>query len=120
MKRRDIPPLLPRIMADLAAGDLTNAALSAHLTSVTGGTDAAGAWSWRQAYDLVQAAAILADRDGDRPADPSLRLARLTGAADARDRDPALADAGPPPTVLHAPALRRWVLFRSATDGPRG
>ena len=84
MKRRDLPTLLPRIMADLAAGELTSASLSAHLTAVTGGTDAAGAWSWRQAYDLVQAAAILADREGCRPADPSLRLARLTGAADAR------------------------------------
>ena len=84
MRRRDIPILLPRIEADLAAGDLTNASLSAHLTAVTGGTDAAGAWSWRQAYDLVQAAAILADRAGPRPADPSTRLATLTGAADAR------------------------------------
>ena len=84
MKRRDIPALLTRIRADLAAGDLTNASLSAHLTAVTGGTDAAGAWSWRQAYDLVQAAAILTDHEGPRPADPSTRLATLTGAADAR------------------------------------
>ena len=84
MKRRDIPTLLPRIMADLTAGELTNASLSAHMTAVTGGTDAAGAWSWRQAHDLVQAAAILADRDDDRGGDPVTRLARLTGAADAR------------------------------------
>ncbi len=84
MKRRDIPILLPRLMAGLAAGDLTNTELACHLTDVTGGTDAAGAWSWRQAYDLVQAAAILADLEDDRPADASLRLARLTGAADAR------------------------------------
>ena len=84
MKRRDIPILLTRLEADLAAGDLTTAALARHLTDVTGGTDAAGVWSWRQAYDLVQAAAILTDLEDDRPADPSLRLARLTGAADAR------------------------------------
>ena len=84
MKRRDIPTLLTRIRAGLAAGDLTNASLAAHLTDVTGGTDAAGAWSWRQAYDLVQAAAILADRDDDRDGHPVTRLARLTGAADAR------------------------------------
>ena len=84
MKRRDLPTLLPRIMADLAAGELTNAALARHLTDVTGASDAAGAWSWRQAYDLVQAAAILADREGDRGSDPVTRLARLTGAADAR------------------------------------
>ena len=84
MRRRDIPTLLPRIEADLAAGDLTTASLAAHIAAVTGGTDAAGAWSWRQAYDLVQAAAILADRAGPRPADPSMRLATLTGAADAR------------------------------------
>ena len=84
MKRRDIPILLTRLEADLAAGDLTTAALARHLTDVTGGTDAAGAWSWRQAYDLVQAAAILADADEAHAADPLLRLARLTGAADAR------------------------------------
>ena len=84
MKRRDIPTLLTRIMADLAAGDLTNAALAACLTDVTGGSDAAGAWSWRQAYDLVQAAAILADREDERAGDPATRLARLTGAAAAR------------------------------------
>ena len=84
MKRRDIPTLLTRIRAGLAAGDLTNASLAAHLTDVTGGTDAAGAWSWRQAYDLVQAAAILADRDDDRDGHPVTRLAHLTGAADAR------------------------------------
>jgi predicted RNA methylase len=83
MKRRDIPTLLTRLTADLAAGDLTTPALSAHMTDVTGGTDAAGAWSWRQAYDLVQAAAILADREDDA-GDPATRLARLTGAADAR------------------------------------
>ena len=84
MKRRDIPTLLTRLTADLAAGDLTNASLAARLTDVTGGSDAAGAWSWRQAYDLVQATAILADRDDDRAGDPATRLARLTGAADAR------------------------------------
>ncbi|UWQ19788.1 strawberry notch-like NTP hydrolase domain-containing protein [Jannaschia sp. M317] len=83
MKRRDIPTLLTRLTADLAAGDLTTPALAAHMTDVTGGTDAAGAWSWRQAYDLVQAAAILADRKDDAR-DPATRLARLTGAADAR------------------------------------
>ena len=84
MKRRDIPNLLARLKAGLAAGDSMTAALAAHMTDVTGGTDAAGAWSWRQAYDLVQAAAILADLEDDRPSNPSLRLARLTGAADAR------------------------------------
>jgi predicted RNA methylase len=83
MKRRDIPTLLTRLTADLAAGDLTNAALAAHLTDVTGVTDATGAWSWRQAYDLVQAAATLADREDD-DSDPATRLVRLTGAADAR------------------------------------
>ena len=83
MKRRDIPTLLTRLTADLTAGDLTNAALAVHLTDVTGGTDAAGAWSWRQAYDLVQAAAILADREDDER-DAATRLACLTGAADAR------------------------------------
>ena len=81
MKRRDIPTL---IRAGLAVGDLTNAGLAAHMTDVTGGSDAAGAWSWRQAYDLVQAAAILADAADDRDGHPVTRLARLTGSADAR------------------------------------
>ena len=84
MKRRDIPTLLTRIRAGLAVGDLTNAALAAHLTDATGGSDAAGAWSWRQAYDLVQAAAIFADAADDRDGHPVTRLARLAGAADAR------------------------------------
>ncbi|TFL17233.1 strawberry notch-like NTP hydrolase domain-containing protein [Jannaschia formosa] len=85
MKRRHIPILLDRLRAALAVGDLTNAALAAHLSDVTGGSDAAGAWSWRQAYDLVQAAAILADgEDGAGDDCPAARLARLTDAADAR------------------------------------
>ena len=118
MKRRDIPTLLTRIRADLAAGDLTNAALAAHMMDVTGGTDAAGAWSWRQAYDLVQAAAILADAADDRDGHPVTRLTRLTGAADARDRDPPLGDAGAAPAVLHAPALRAR-RRRGGRDPPR-
>ena len=87
MKRRHIPILLTPIRDALAAGDLTNGALAQHLTDVTGGTDAAGAWSWRQAYDLVQAAAVLADRDGDGSGEepcPATRLARLIGEADSR------------------------------------
>ena len=77
MKRRDLPTPLTRIEACLAAGGLTNAALSTHLAAATGGTDVAGAWSRRQAHDFVQAAAILADGAALAPENPALRLAAL-------------------------------------------
>ncbi|WP_371158351.1 strawberry notch-like NTP hydrolase domain-containing protein [Jannaschia sp. 2305UL9-9] len=79
MKRRHIPILIDRLADDLRAGRLMTAILSEHMTEVVGGTDAEGAWSWRQAYDLVQAAAISAD--GIEQDDPAARLAALEAAA---------------------------------------
>ena len=85
MKRRHIPILIDHLAGDLRAGRLMTAILSERMTEVVGGTDAEGAWSWRQAYDLVQAAAIRADREaaGDGPGDenPAARLAALEAAA---------------------------------------
>ena len=84
MNRQAIDQLLPRLTRDLHTGSLTTASLAAHLTEATGGTDAAGAWTWRHAYDLVQSAAILADRDVPLASDPAARLAMLTAGAGAR------------------------------------
>ncbi|WP_299821270.1 strawberry notch-like NTP hydrolase domain-containing protein [uncultured Jannaschia sp.] len=79
-----IDTLLPLITRDLRTSGLTAASLAAQITEAIGGTDAAGAWTWRQAYDLVQSAAILADRDVPLASDPATRLALLTAGAGAR------------------------------------
>ncbi|WP_299654279.1 hypothetical protein [uncultured Jannaschia sp.] len=84
MNRPAIDTLLPLITRDLRTGGLTTARLAAQLTEAVGGTDASGAWTWRQAYDLVQSAAILADRDVPLASDPATRLAQLTAGAGAR------------------------------------
>ena len=84
MNRKTLDRVLPILARDLTAGTLSARSLGAHLSEALGGTDAEGAWSWRQAYDLMQAAAILADREAGAPADPAERLAQLTAAATAR------------------------------------
>ena len=50
---------------------LTAAKISEIMSDSFGGSDAAGAWDWRQAYDLMQAAAldVLAQAAGGRPLD---------------------------------------------------
>ena len=106
MKRSTLDRLLPALVSDLAAGTLTTQSVGTLLTAALGGTDASGAWTWRQAYDLVQAAAIIADRDTPLASDPVTRLGALTAAASRpADRDPALGDADPAPAILDAPAL---------------
>ena len=84
MKRSTLDRLLPTLVRDLTTGQLTMQSIGALLTETLGGSDAAGAWTWRQAYDLVQAAAILADRDAPAPADPATRLGALISQATAR------------------------------------
>ena len=84
MNRPAIDQLLPLLTRDLQTGGLTTASLGAALTEATGGTDAEGAWTWRQAYDLVQSAAILADRAMPLAESPATRLAQLTAGAGAR------------------------------------
>ena len=81
MKRRDLPALLDLIASDLRAGRLMTKILFERMTEVVGDTDAASAWSWRQAYDLVQAAAIMVDREADAGASSAARLAALEAAA---------------------------------------
>ena len=84
MSREAIDRLLPLLTRDLRTGRLTARGVGAHLIEATGGTDAEGAWTWRQAYDLVQSAAILADREVPMSPDAGTRLAALTAAATAR------------------------------------
>ncbi len=84
MKRPTLDRLLPSLVSELATGTLTPKSVSTLLTATLGGSDAEGAWTWRQAYDLVQAAAILADRDAPQSSDPVTRLGALTAAATAR------------------------------------
>ncbi|MDO5757322.1 MAG: bifunctional class I SAM-dependent methyltransferase/DEAD/DEAH box helicase [Rhodobacterales bacterium] len=81
MKRPTLDKLLPSLVSDLATGTLTSKSVAMLLTQTLGGSDANGAWTWRQAYDLVQAAALLADRGTPLPGDPVTRLNALTAAA---------------------------------------
>ncbi|MDO5759148.1 MAG: strawberry notch family protein, partial [Rhodobacterales bacterium] len=81
MKRATLDKILPALARALETGQLTTGSAGALLTRTLGGSDANGAWTWRQAYDLVQAAALLADRDAPLPGDPALRLNALTAAA---------------------------------------
>lgn len=46
-------------MADaIRLGQLTTAQISDAMSQAFGGSDASGAWEWRQAYDLMQSAAL--------------------------------------------------------------
>ncbi len=85
MTCQDLDRLLGQLSHDITAGALDTRTVSARLTAAAGGTDAQGAWSWRRAYDVVQAAAILADRSVTPTGeDPRTRLARLDAAARGR------------------------------------
>lgn len=46
------------IAAELARGPLRSSSLSKIMRDTFGGSDASGAWSWRMAYDMMQAAAV--------------------------------------------------------------
>ena len=50
---------LPLIGSALAEGPLRSSSLARIMRETFGGSDAAGAWSWRMAYDAMQAAAVL-------------------------------------------------------------
>ena len=50
---------LPLIGSALAEGPLRSSSLARLMRETFGGSDAAGAWSWRMAYDAMQAAAVL-------------------------------------------------------------
>jgi predicted RNA methylase len=88
----DAPPLLcaaQRLAARLGSGGaLTAAAVSQIMTETMGGSDAAGLWSWRQAYDACEAASIIALRRGAVGAMRRDPVALLTLARDIAGRTP--------------------------------
>ena len=84
MKRQALDRLLRQLAADMSSGGLDTRVIAERMTAAAGGTDAEGAWSWRRAYDVMQAAALLADRDVTCPDNPADRLAALTAASKAR------------------------------------
>ena len=49
---------LSLIAAEIARGPLRSSSLSKIMRDTFGGSDASGAWSWRMAYDMMQAAAV--------------------------------------------------------------
>ncbi|WP_412103262.1 strawberry notch-like NTP hydrolase domain-containing protein [Pseudooceanicola marinus] len=51
--------VLPLIGSALAEGPLRSSSLARLMRETFGGSDAGGAWSWRMAYDAMQAAAVL-------------------------------------------------------------
>ena len=68
MTRRSIPPVASKaILRDLAApiraGALDTTRLSEIMTARLGGSDAEGVWSWRDAFDHMQSAALGVVRD---------------------------------------------------------
>ncbi|WP_341236036.1 strawberry notch family protein [uncultured Sulfitobacter sp.] len=61
---------LSLIAAEITRAPLRSSFLSKIMRDTFGGSDASGAWNWRMAYDMMQAAAGLAlqnDRDGPDP-----------------------------------------------------
>lgn len=51
---------LNKVAAHILRQDFKPALLAGEMTLLFGGTDASGAWTWRMAYDVMQAAAIFA------------------------------------------------------------
>ena len=58
----DLQTLINLVADEVLTGSLKPADLAQAMRAVFGGTDASGAWSWRMAYDVMQAAAIVAMR----------------------------------------------------------
>ncbi|MEN8934979.1 MAG: hypothetical protein ABF245_08630, partial [Planktotalea arctica] len=74
---------LSLIAAEIARGPLRSSSLSKIMRDTFGGSDASGAWNWRMAYDMMQAAAVqtlLLDANGSDPlgAAKSLAMRLLT------------------------------------------
>jgi len=59
---------LALIAAEITREPLRSSTLSKIMRDTFGGTDASGAWNWRMAYDMMQAAAVQALlNNGDEP-----------------------------------------------------
>lgn len=61
---------LSLIAAEIARGLLRSSSLSKIMRDTFGGSDASGAWNWRMAYDMMQAAAVQAICTDERSSDP--------------------------------------------------
>ena len=69
---------LSLIAAEIARGPLRSSSLSKIMRDTFGGSDASGAWNWRMAYDMMQAAAvqtICLDASGSDPLGAAKNLA---------------------------------------------
>lgn len=69
--------LLSPIAQEISNGPLRSADLAKAMRAHFGGSDAGGFWTWRMAYDVMQAAAILSLKTQTSPT-PSRELARLS------------------------------------------
>ncbi|WP_425596492.1 strawberry notch-like NTP hydrolase domain-containing protein [Roseobacter litoralis] len=65
-----IKTALVLIAGEIARGPLRSSFLSKIMRDTFGGSDASGAWSWRMAYDMMQAAAVMQVTRG-KDVDPS-------------------------------------------------
>jgi len=61
---------LSLIAAEIARGPLRSSSLSKIMRDTFGGSDASGAWCWRMAYDMMQAAAVHAICTGAEVSNP--------------------------------------------------
>lgn len=69
---------LSLIAAEIARGPLRSSSLSKIMRDTFGGSDASGAWNWRMAYDMMQAAAVqtlFLDASGSDPLGDAKNLA---------------------------------------------
>ncbi|WP_171181859.1 strawberry notch-like NTP hydrolase domain-containing protein [Ruegeria sp. HKCCD8929] len=80
LAQRVIRQITKDITTKFKDGGLTPTQLSDLMTSALGGTDAQGTWTWRMAYDLVQAAAVSAAEVD--PGNPARTLDHLSALMD--------------------------------------
>ena len=85
----ELKNLVLAVSTEIEIGQLTAKRLAGLMTARYGGTDASGAWSWRMAYDVMEAGFIhfvLSQRPEDDPATESRRLIHLQGALPTQTR----------------------------------
>ncbi|UWR24638.1 strawberry notch-like NTP hydrolase domain-containing protein [Sulfitobacter sp. S190] len=58
ISRGDFTSVLDEVAAEIERGPLRSSALARIMREVFDGSDASGAWDWRKAYDVMQAAAV--------------------------------------------------------------
>ena len=75
---QDLGDLIETCAAAIRAGTLTPARLSDLMSTAFGGSDASGAWVWRQAYDVMEAAGLRVACEGVRALGFEARGAGIT------------------------------------------